>query len=58
MVTHLIIHVNDNQGNPNRIGNFSIYTLNLVGVSEIDPLFSRIDFSFRINCPRTFRLQT
>jgi hypothetical protein len=49
----LTVPVNDSQGNPMRIGNFSIYTLKLVGIPDIDPLFSKIDFSFKINCPQT-----
>lgn len=50
----LTIPVADSQQNEKRVGDFSVYTLNLVGVPDIiDPLFSRIDFSFRITCPQT-----
>ncbi|HPT36970.1 MAG TPA: hypothetical protein PLZ44_01630 [Methanothrix sp.] len=33
------------------VGDFSIYTLNLVDLKDADPIFSQIDFSFKINCP-------
>lgn len=34
-----------------KYGDFSTYTLSLVGVENIDPRFSHIDFSFKVNCP-------
>lgn len=32
-------------------GDFSTYTLGLVGVANIDPRYERADFNFKINCP-------
>ena len=34
-----------------RAGDFSPYTLRLVGVEGIDPRFDRVSFSFRVDCP-------
>ena len=31
-------------------GDFSIYTLKLVNIEDVDPIFSKIDFSFKVNC--------
>jgi hypothetical protein len=35
----------------NRYGDFSTYTLRLIGVANIDPHYDRVAFSFKINCP-------
>ena len=32
-------------------GDFSVYTLRLVGLENIDPRYDRAEFSFRIDCP-------
>jgi hypothetical protein len=32
-------------------GDFSTYTLRLVGLAGIDPRYDHVDFSFKINCP-------
>jgi hypothetical protein len=32
-------------------GDYSTYTLRLVGVKDIDPRYDHVDFSFKINCP-------
>ena len=32
-------------------GDFSTYTLRLVGLPEIDPYYDHVDFSFKVNCP-------
>ncbi len=32
-------------------GDFSTYTLRLVGVERVDPRYDHIDFSFKVNCP-------
>jgi hypothetical protein len=32
-------------------GDFSTYTLRLVGLPEIDPHYDHVDFSFKVNCP-------
>ena len=34
-----------------RYGDFSTYTLGLVGVSDIDPRYRQVDFNFKVNCP-------
>ena len=34
-----------------KYGDFSTYTLALVGVEKIDPRYDRADFNFKINCP-------
>src|SRR6267143_1913601 len=34
-----------------KYGDFSTYTLRLVGVAEVDPRYDHVDFSFKINCP-------
>lgn len=35
----------------NKFGDFSTYTLRLVGVRRIDPKYDHLDFSFKIDCP-------
>jgi hypothetical protein len=32
-------------------GDFSTYTLQLVGLDGIDPFYDRVEFSFKVNCP-------
>jgi hypothetical protein len=32
-------------------GDFSTYTLKLVGLENIDPFYDHLDFSFKVNCP-------
>ena len=34
-----------------RAGDFSTYTLQLIGVENIDPFYSHLDFNFKIDCP-------
>ncbi|HEY4249121.1 MAG TPA: putative baseplate assembly protein [Lacunisphaera sp.] len=34
-----------------KYGDFSTYTLGLVGVAKIDPLYDHVDFTFKIDCP-------
>lgn len=34
------------------VGGFSTYTLKLVNLDNIDPIFSKIDFSFKAGCPK------
>lgn len=34
-----------------RYGDFSVYTLRLIGVEHIDPRYDHIDFSFKVDCP-------
>jgi len=35
----------------NKFGDFSTYTLRLIGVENIDPRYDRAEFSFKVNCP-------
>ncbi len=34
-----------------RPGDYSTYTLKLVGIEGIDPFYDRVEFSFKVNCP-------
>ncbi|HKA20511.1 MAG TPA: putative baseplate assembly protein [Blastocatellia bacterium] len=34
-----------------KYGDFSFYTLRLVGVANVDPRYDQVDFSFKVNCP-------
>ncbi len=34
-----------------KYGDFSTYTLGLIGVEKIDPRYDHVDFNFKINCP-------
>ena len=34
-----------------KYGDFSAYTLRLVGVANVDPRYDRVQFSFKVNCP-------
>jgi len=36
------------------VGDFSTYVLSLVNVQDLDPLFSRVAFSFKVGCPTEF----
>jgi hypothetical protein len=36
------------------VGDFSTYTLSLVDVDDLDPLFSQVAFSFKVGCPTEF----
>lgn len=50
----LLVDVDDD-GNPsNGVGDFSIYTLTLKGVPDIDPLLAAVDFSFKVECQSDF----
>ena len=35
----------------NKAGDFSTYTLRLVGLENIDPFYDHAEFSFKVNCP-------
>jgi len=35
-----------------KYGDFSTYTLRLVGVENIDPHYDHVDFSFKVDCPQ------
>ena len=34
-----------------KYGDFSTYTLSLVGVKQIDPRYQQVEFTFKVNCP-------
>lgn len=34
-----------------KYGDFSTYTVRLIGVAKIDPLYDHLDFTFKIDCP-------
>jgi hypothetical protein len=34
-----------------KYGDYSTYTLRLVGVKDVDPRYDHVDFSFKVNCP-------
>jgi hypothetical protein len=42
----LIVAVTDDEDPANGVGDFSPYVLRLVGVEDLDPLFSEVTFSF------------
>jgi hypothetical protein len=42
----------------NHDGDFSIYTLRLVSVPDVDPFYDRLDFSFHANCPSDLDCKT
>jgi hypothetical protein len=54
----LTIWVKEDGSQSEGVGDFSTYTLSLVNVNNVDPLLSKIDFSFKINCPRDFDCKT
>ena len=40
------------------VGDFSPYTLRLVDVEDLDPLFAQVSFSFKVGCPTEFDCET
>ena len=50
----LIVAVTDDEDPANGVGDFSPYVLRLVGVEDLDPLFSEVTFSFKVGCPSEF----
>ena len=54
----LVVTVDDDGQSANGVGDFSIYTLELVDVDNLDPLLSAVDFSFKVECPSDFDCQT
>ncbi|MEO7911573.1 MAG: putative baseplate assembly protein [Roseiflexaceae bacterium] len=38
----------------NKYGDFSTYTLRLIGLKQIDPFYDHLDFTFKIDCPSDF----
>jgi hypothetical protein len=50
----LIVKVKDDDDATNGVGDFSPYTLSLVDVHDLDPLFAEVTFSFKAGCPTEF----
>jgi hypothetical protein len=50
----LRVNVRDDDESANGVGDFSPYTLQLVDVEDLDPLFSEVTFSFKVECPSEF----
>ena len=50
----LLVRVEDDDDATNGVGDFSPYTLRLVGVPDLDPLFAQVTFSFKAGCPTEF----
>lgn len=50
----VIVRVTDDEDPANGVGDFSPYALSLVGVVNLDPLFSSVSFSFKVGCPAEF----
>jgi baseplate J-like protein len=50
----LRVNVEDDDETASSVGDFSPYTLQLVDVGDLDPLFSEVTFSFKVECPSEF----
>jgi hypothetical protein len=50
----LLVAVEDDDDPTNGVGDFSPYTLRLVDVPDLDPLFAQVTFSFKAGCPTEF----
>ncbi|MCD6030888.1 MAG: hypothetical protein K0S78_3062, partial [Thermomicrobiales bacterium] len=50
----LVVGVKDDDDASNGVGDFSPYTLRLVDVPGVDPLFAQVTFSFKARCPTEF----
>ncbi|HJQ30038.1 MAG TPA: putative baseplate assembly protein [Rubrobacter sp.] len=50
----IIVTVTDDGDQANGVGDFSPYVLKLVDVPDVDPLFSQVTFSFKVECPTEF----
>lgn len=50
----LNVRVKDDDEDTNGVGDFSPYTLRLVDVPGLDPLFAEVSFSFKAGCPTEF----
>jgi hypothetical protein len=50
----IVLTVTDDDVSAGGVGDFSPYVLCLVGVENLDPLFSRVAFSFKVGCPSEF----
>ena len=54
----LVVWVKEGDSPAEGVGDFSTYTLSLINVKNVDPLLSKIDFSFKINCSMDFDCKT
>ena len=54
----LVVTVDEDGKPANGVGDFSIYTLGLVGVPNLDPTLTSVDFSFKACCPTDFDCRT
>ena len=54
----LRVRVTDDGNAANGVGDFSPYTLHLVDVPELDPLFAQVSFSFKAGCTSEFECDT
>jgi hypothetical protein len=50
----IVVTVTDDEDRANGVGDFSPYVLSLVDVPDVDPLFSQVTFSFKVECPTEF----
>src|SRR5215210_6265409 len=50
----IVVTVTDDEDPANGVGDFSPYVLRLVDVPDVDPLFSEVTFSFKVECPTEF----
>lgn len=54
----IVVEVEDDEVAANGVGDFSPYILGFVGpddlLDDLDPLFSRVPFSFKVGCPTEF----
>ncbi|HEX6711017.1 MAG TPA: putative baseplate assembly protein [Rubrobacter sp.] len=50
----IVVTVTDDEDLANGVGDFSPYVLSLVDVPDVDPLFSQVTFSFKVECPTEF----
>lgn len=57
-VNSLVVTVDDDGVSANGVGDFSIYTLELINVPYLDPQLSATDFSFKVECPSDFDCQS
>jgi len=56
-VNSLVVTVDDDGVSANGVGDFSVYTLKLINVPDLDPQLSATDFSFKVECPSDFDCQ-
>ena len=54
----LVVRVTDDGDATSGVGDFSPYTLRLVDVPDLDPLFAQVSFSFKAGCPAEFDCET